>query len=185
MITDPLAVVGLAVAIVWAAHRIASEIRADREARGNERAVAVMQLLAPGIEAAQADPRALLTWQPIAQTIRRLMPAECEALDKASGGPFPFTPRQIESAHAKWTSDWLAWERAHDAEYKARASVAEQELAASGSAAARAKLEGIEREKLELYQRRYQEYVQIAKALQALGAADGSPAAPAGGRSSA
>jgi hypothetical protein len=37
-----------------------------------------------------------------------------------------------------------------------------------GAPAARARLEAIEREKLELYQRRYQDYVQVAKALQGL-----------------
>jgi hypothetical protein len=47
--------------------------------------------------------------------------------------------------------------------------VAEHELAASnGSPAARARVDAIEREKLDLYQRRYQDYVQVAKALQAL-----------------
>jgi hypothetical protein len=97
------------------------------------------------------------------------MPAECDALDKASGRPFPFTKDQIEAAHARWTADWLAWERAHDSEYKAKAAFAEQELAASGGAAApRARLETIEREKLDLYQRHYQDYVQVAKALQGL-----------------
>ena len=34
--------------------------------------------------------------------------------------------------------------------------------------AARARLDAIEQEKLELYQRRYAEYVRVAKALQAL-----------------
>ena len=41
-------------------------------------------------------------------------------------------------------------------------------LAAGDSAMVRAHLEAVEREKLDLYQRRYQEYVQVAKALQSL-----------------
>ena len=98
-----------------------------------------------------------------------LMPNECAALDKASGATFPFTAEQVQAAHAQWTADWLAWERAHDATYKEKAAVAEQEVAASGgSPAARARLDAIEREKLDLYQRHYQEYVQVGKALQAL-----------------
>jgi hypothetical protein len=40
--------------------------------------------------------------------------------------------------------------------------------ASAGSVIVRAKLESVEREKLDLYQRRYQEYVQVAKALQGL-----------------
>ena len=112
--------------------------------------------------------------------MRLLLPAECDALDKAAGGHFPFTTSQIEAAHARWTTDWLAWERAHDAEFKVKAAVAEQEIAASGGAAdARGRLETIEREKLELYQRRYQDYVQVAKALQALTATPLPPRPPA------
>jgi hypothetical protein len=37
-----------------------------------------------------------------------------------------------------------------------------------GSTVARARLEAVEQEKLDLYQRRYQDYVRVAKALQAL-----------------
>src|SRR4051812_31052602 len=176
------AVIVVAAAIMWAAHRIAIEIRAAREDGRHTRALAILHLLAPGMDAAQRDPRALLTWHPIAQTLRRLLPGDCELLDKAAGAPFPFTPAQIEAAHARWTSDWLAWERAHDAEYKDRAAVAEQEFAASGgAAAARAKQDGIEREKLDLYQRHYQEYVQVAKALQALSAPATGERPPSGG----
>ena len=47
--------------------------------------------------------------------------------------------------------------------------MAEQELAASGgSQVMRARVDAVEREKLDLYQRRYTEYVHVAKALQAL-----------------
>ena len=61
------------------------------------------------------------------------------------------------------------WERTHDAEFKLKAAAVESELDASGSTPLlRAQLEAVEREKLEQYQRRYEEYVRTAKALQAL-----------------
>jgi hypothetical protein len=52
-----------------------------------------------------------------------------------------------------------------------KAAAAQAELLASGgsgTAAARARVDAVEREKLDLYQRRYGEYVRVAKALQAL-----------------
>ena len=50
-----------------------------------------------------------------------------------------------------------------------RVAAAEQELVAAGpSPLLRARLDAVEREKLELYQRRYEEYVRVARALQAL-----------------
>jgi len=165
----PLAVIVLGVIVWMAAQAIAAELRGAREEAARGRALIILQTLAPGIEAARSDPRALLVWQPVARTVRQLFPAESATLDAAAGGAFPFSKEQIAAAHARWTTDWLAWERAHDADYKARASLAEQDVAASGgSAAARARLDAVEREKLDLYQRRYQEYVQIAKALQGL-----------------
>jgi hypothetical protein len=155
---------------VWiAAQQIVSELRAARDDVARGRTLAILQAFAPGIGAAQADPRALLVWQPLARAARQAFPAECAALDKAAGGTFPFTPDQIQAAHARWTAEWLAWERRHDADYKQKAAELEQEVNASGgSAAARARLDAVEREKLDLYQRRYQEYVQVAKALQGL-----------------
>ena len=159
----------VAAAIGAAAFVIATELRAARAEATRARALTILQTFAPGIEAAQADPRAMLVWQPLARVVRQLFPTECAALDKAAGGSFPFTRDQVQAAHSKWTTDWLAWERAHDADYKDRAAVAEHELAAAnGSPAARARVDAIEREKLDLYQRRYQDYVQVARALQAL-----------------
>ena len=117
---------------------------------------------------AQDDPRVLLTWQPLAKTLRSRFPDEFAALDAASGSTFPFSKDMLASAHARWTTDWLAWEKAHDATYKMKALVAQQELKGDTSEAARAKLDAVEREKLELYQRRYEEYVRVGKALQAL-----------------
>ncbi len=96
-------------------------------------------------------------------------PTEFAALDRAAGATFPFTREQIEAAHSAWTADWLAWEQHHDAEYKLKAAQAEHDSAALGpSTLARARIESVEREKLELYHRRYQDYIRTAKALQAL-----------------
>ena len=159
----------VAAAIGAAAFVIATEVRAARADATRTRALTILQLFAPGIEAARADPRALLVWHPLGRAVRHLFPIELAALDKAAGGSFPFTRDQVQAAHSQWTTDWLAWERAHDAEYKDRAAVAEHELAMSnGSPAARARVDAIQREKLDLYQRRYQDYVQVARALQAL-----------------
>jgi hypothetical protein len=156
-------------AVVWAALRIAGELRAGREDASHARTMTLMQLFAPAIAAAQTDPRTLLVWQPLAKSARQLFPAEFAALDRVSGATFPFTPAQLQAAHAQWTADWLAWEQSHDAEYKLKAAQVQHDVASLGpSALARAKIEAVEREKLELYQRRYQSYVQTAKALQAL-----------------
>jgi len=156
-------------AIVWAARLVASEIRAARDAASRGRTSALLDLFARALAAAQQDPRAYLVWQPIARIARQLLPDECAALDRAAGSAFPFSAEQIQAAHARWTADWLAWERAHDAEYKRRAAAAAADLAASGnSQAARGALDAVEQEKLDLYQRRYAEYVRVAKALQSL-----------------
>ena len=145
-------------------------MRASRGGSGaSERVATLLTLFAPALTAAQQDPRALLVWEPIAIAARQLFPEEFASLDRAMGGRFPFTSERIEAAHSQWTADWLAWELAHDTEYKLKVAVAEHELAAQGGAAvARARLDAVEREKLGLYQRRYAEYVQTAKALQAL-----------------
>jgi hypothetical protein len=159
----------VAAALWWAAREVAGELRAARREAGRARTLALLELFAPALREAQTDPRALLVWQPFAQLARRLFPDECAALEQAAGAPFPFPPEQLQSAHAQWTAEWLAWERAHDAEYKLKAAGIEQELAAAGSSPLlRARLDTVEREKLDLYQRRYSEYVRVAKALQAL-----------------
>ena len=159
----------VAAAVVWAGARIARALEHPPAGAAPARTLALLELFAPAWAAADADPRALLAWQPLARAARQLYAEDFAALDRASGGTFPFTADQIQAAHGRWTADWLAWERAHDAEYKLKAAAAEQEFEASGGALlARAKLDAVEREKLDLYQRRYQEYVQVAKALQRL-----------------
>jgi hypothetical protein len=159
----------VAAAVMWAGRELLAELKAARDDAARTRALALLQTFSAGVAACHAEPRALLTWQPLARTARQLLPTEFAQLDAASGSTFPFSVEQLLSAHAQWTAEWLAWERAHDAEYKLRAAVLEHELAAAGeSAVTRARLDAVEREKLDRYQRRYQEYVQVAKALQAL-----------------
>jgi hypothetical protein len=161
----------IAVALGWAAWQIVGELRAARDEASRGRSLMLLQLFTPGLAAVQADPRALLVWQPLAKTARQLFPAEFATLDRAAGATFPFTPDQLQAAHAQWTADWLAWEYAHDAEYKLKAAMVEHEIGAQeASPLLRAKLDAVEREKLGLYQRRYQEYVRVAKALQAVSA---------------
>jgi len=156
-------------AVLWGSRWIARELAAARDEAARARVVQLMQMFAPAVAASQMDPRTLLTWQPIASAARRLAPDDFAALDRAAGRTFPFTDDDIQAAHARWTAEWLSWERAHDAEFKLKASAAEYDLSASGgSPVLRAKVDAIEREKLDAYQRRYEEYVRIAKALQAL-----------------
>ena len=159
----------IAAAIVWGCLHIASELKATREDAARLWTMEVLSAFLPATGAVAADSRALLVWEPLARTARRLFPDEFAAIDRAAGAAFPFSVDRIQAAHAQWTADWLAWERTHDAEYKLKVAVVEEEIARSGgSAVARARLEAVEREKLDLYQRRYAEYISIAKALQGL-----------------
>jgi hypothetical protein len=156
-------------AVVWAAVFIGRALRPPRAAQGQADVVRLLALFAPALAAMKDDPRALLVWQPLAITARKLYPAAFAALDEASGATFPFTTDQIQSAHARWTTDWLCWERTHDAEYKLKAAAVEHEMAdAAGSVYGRARLAAVEGEKLDRYQRRYEEYTTVSRALQAL-----------------
>src|SRR6185295_6568627 len=119
------AALAVAAVIYWAAQLLVAELKAARDEAARTRALALMQLFAPGVSAGAQDPRALLVWQPLARTARQMFPAELAALDRAAGGTFPFTKEQLQTAHADWTTAWLAWERAHDAEYKLKAAEAE------------------------------------------------------------
>ena len=159
----------MAAAIVGAAFRIAAAVQAARPDAARARALELLALFTPAIGAAAADPRAILVWQPLARMARQMFPEECAELDAAAGAAFPFSQERLQAAHAQWTTDWLGWERTHDAEYRLKAAVIEQEMAIlGGSPVLRARLDAVEQEKLELYQRRYAEYVRVAKALQAL-----------------
>ena len=160
----------VAAAIVWAAIRLAAELRTIREDRIKARTQQLFTTFAPAPGAAASDPRALLVWEPLARTARQLFPSEFAELDRASGGTFPFGKERIQAAHAQWTTDWLNWERAHDAEFKLKTAALGPALATPEEATlARARLDAVEHEKLALYQRHYEEYVKVSKALQALG----------------
>ena len=165
----------VAAAIVWGCRLIAGTIAASREAGLQSRTLQVLTTFAPAAGAGSADPRAILAWEPLARTARTLWPEEFARLDRAAGAAFPFGADRIQAAHAQWTADWLGWERTHDAEYKLKAAAVEDELGRSaGSSLLRARLDAVESEKLDLYQRRYAEYVRIAKALQLLAETEGS-----------
>ena len=159
----------VAAALWFASQAILKELSRSREEARRARALQILTAFAGPMEQARTDPTALLVWQPLAKIARGLLPDEFALLDQKFAATFPFGAEAIQAAHAQWSADWLAWERAHDAEYKRRAAEVEHELAASGgSPLVRAKLDAVEREKLELYQRRYADYVRTAKALQAL-----------------
>lgn len=144
------------------------------ELRRRRREQALLQLLAafgPAVAAGHADPERFVAWSEAARTARALFPEAFARLDAASGGRFPFSRQAVEAAHARWTADWLAWERQHDLEYKERAAAAESALArAEGDAAEtlRARLAAVNQEKLQTYQDRYARYVRVGKAIAAL-----------------
>jgi hypothetical protein len=154
------------VAILW--FTVTRELRALRSEAARH---AMLATFGPAQAAVQADPTQLVTWYRLAQAARRTDPHTFATLDAAAGGTFPFTREQVERAHAKVSSEWLAWEQAHDEEYRVKAAAAEQDLGrVSGEAAAlaRARLDRIQHEKIERYQQRYEAYIRTAKALQAL-----------------
>ena len=154
-----LIILAIAIAAFLSTRAIVAAVRAARADAARTRAIALMALFAPALDTASRDPRALLVWEPLARRARAIAPDEMAALDRAFGAPFPFPPDGVQAAHAQWTADWLAWEQMHDAEYKAKAKDAEHD---------RVRLDLVEREKLDRYQRRYQEYVRVSKALQTL-----------------
>ncbi len=76
----------------------------------------------------------------------------------------------MKAAHARWTADWLAWERAHDAEYSLKTAQVQDEIdrvQGQASPLLRTRLAAVEQQKLERYQQRYEEYIKTAKALAA------------------
>jgi hypothetical protein len=169
----------LAAAIVAAgglvAWQVAAAARRAADDAARQRRLELLALLAPAAAAARDEPRSLLTWYPVATRARALLPDDCAALDTAGGSPFPFGPEQVQEAHARWTTAWLTWEGTHDAEYKLRITLLEQELGdQAASPAGRARLDAVAREKLERYQRQYEDYTRVSKALRALGAGKAS-----------
>ena len=153
-----VAVIGLAMTIY------------ERRVRKQEHQEQLMAMLLTGSAAAiaRAEPRELLAWQATAMTARRLFPDVVAAIESKGGEDFPIPKKIIEDAHAKWTAEWLAWERHHDADFRKRTSVLEAELQAAGqehTPDGHARIAALEDEKLQSYQRRYEEYVQVGKKL--------------------
>lgn len=157
--TAIIAAAVVAAAILLGARIVAKALDAARDQARRANALTMMAAFAPGLEATRTDPRAFLVWQPLARTARAMFPEEFALLDRAAGARFPFAPERLQAAHDHWTAEWLAWESAHDAEFKRRAAEAQPD---------RARFDAVEREKLETYQRRYEEYVRVSKALQTL-----------------
>ena len=155
-------------ALIFLLWRVVDELRRlRREATLHQ----VLATFAPAVVAAQQDPKQLMVWYPVAQASRKLFPHAFKDLDAAAGGAFPFTKEQLKAAHARCTADWLAWERAHDAEYSLKAAQVQEDIdRAQGPASPlmRTRLAALEQQKLERYQQRYEEYIRTAKALAAL-----------------
>ena len=139
-----------------------------RRLRRDATMVRLLETFAPAVAAVQQDPKQLLTWYPLAKMSRKAFPEAFAQLDAAAGGVFPFTKEQLAAAHARWTSEWLAWERAHDAEYSLKTAQVQDEIdRAPGqpSPLLRTRLAAVDQQKLERYQQRYEEYIKTAKAL--------------------
>ena len=155
---------------------VAERARRDRRRQHREQVMAVL-LASLGPAVARADGRELLGWRRVAGTLRELLPEAVRTIEQRTGQPFPFPRELVEDVHARWTADWLAWERAHDIRFRQRTSALEAELRECGeadTAAGRARLATLDDEKLQDYQRRYEEYVRVGKELAAL-ADGGSP----------
>ena len=136
------------------------------------RQATVLQLLAtfaPSTAAVQRDPKQLLAWYPMAQASRRMFPDAFKELDRAAGGGFPFNKEQLQAAHARCTSDWLAWEDGNEAEFALKTAQVQDEIDRAGHASPllRTRLAAIERQKLQGYQQHYEEYIKTAKAIAA------------------
>jgi hypothetical protein len=158
----------LAAALIFLLWRIGDELRRQRRETTLQQ---VLATFAPAAVAAQQDPKLLMAWYPVAQASRKLFPHAFRELDAAAGGAFPFTREQVKAAHARCTADWLAWERAHDAEYSLKIAEVQDHIDRTQGPASplvRTRLAALEQQKLERYQHRYEEYIKTAKALAAL-----------------
>ena len=160
---------------------VAERSRRERR-RQHQEHLAALLLASVGPATARADGRELLGWQHVAMALREVVPDAVRTIEQGTGQPFPFPREVVEDAHARWTADWLAWERGHDIRFRQRTSALEAELRDSGeadTASGQARLAALDDEKLQDYQRRYEEYVRVGKALAAL--ADGGTDPPTPG----
>ena len=143
-------------------------VAALRARRRDAQILGILATFGPVAERARADPRILLAWYPTVRAARHTFSEAFAALERDENARFPFSDTELEGAHARWTADWLDWEQSHDAAYRQKGAAIEAELdrATEGTAQAlRTGLETLEREKLERYQRRYEEYVRVSRAL--------------------
>ncbi len=169
------ALVAVAGAIGYGAIRIAEALTTRRR---DAQVLDLLAILGPACERAHADPRALVAWCSVAAAARRAFPVAFAILEHGSDTRFPFSPADLEAAHARWSTEWLDWERRQDAEHRARREAIEAELERATDETAsplRARLDALEREKLEQYQRRYEEYVRVSRALKELAEAPVEP----------
>ncbi len=156
-------------ALAWAVMQAVTVLRAMEVEARRQRMLQLLTVFGPAITGAPQDVRSLLAWHPVAAAARKLLPDDFAAVDRAAGKTFPFSRELVEQAHARWTADWLEWEQAHTTTYRLKVAEAEAELASDPSSPrGRARLDAVEREKLEMYQARYSQYIQVSKALQAL-----------------
>lgn len=156
-----------AAALAYVLWRIGDELR---RARSEAAVQQMLMTFGPAAADVRRNPQLLIAWHPVAQASRKLFPAAFRQLDAAAGGAFPFSKALVEAAHAQCTSEWLAWERAHDAEFAVKIAQVQDEIdrtSGQPSPLLRTRLAALEQQKLEQYQQRYQEYVQTAKALAA------------------
>lgn len=171
-------VVALAAVVLLVAERERRERR-----RQHREQLAALLLAGVGPAVARADGRELLGWRSVATALREVLPDAVRAIEQGTGRPFPFPREVVDDAHARWTADWLAWERAHDIRFRQRTSALEAELrdrGEGGTAAGQAQLAALDDEKLQDYQRRYEEYVRVGKALAALAEGGTEPRASGG-----
>jgi hypothetical protein len=142
-----------------------------RRRRREELRLRLVALFAPSLARVQDNPQELVAWSRVASQARALFPDEFKELDLIQGEQFPFSKAIIEDAGARWATRWLAWERAHDAEYKQKAEEIQAELKHAEEqeiGKCEQRLQLIEQEKLLTYQERYEEYVRVSRSLGAL-----------------
>jgi hypothetical protein len=139
-----------------------------RERRRDAQVLGLLATFGPVMERAHTEPRTLLTWHPLAVAARQSFPEAFASLDGDGAHRFPFGSALLETAHATWTADWLTWEGEHDAEFRRRAAMLEAKSGDTDPRDIRAGHDLLEREQLERYQRQYETYVKVSKALAAL-----------------
>ena len=160
---DPAVLIGLGMIVVTVI-----VLGAIRRWRRQQILTSLLATFGQAVVQVQADPRALVAWASVATTARVLFPESFRELDAANGARFPFPGTVVEDVHARWTTQWLVWEREHDLEYKRQESRVEAELVRASTEDAprlQRQLEAIEQEKLQRYQEHYEEYVRVGRAI--------------------